>query len=278
MAVRLAERQSKSSAFVAPATAAASLWRRATASRRTARRSLAACPRSRVTFCRRASTWPCARSWGAIQGGATRQWTVASCRFCSLFFTLHFFYVIKKTTAEANVGSSPKDSNPRPFAPLGSAPAPRAPRVLPPLPPAPHACSTRHAALRVCCWDWRCEKSPFRAGGPLDGGTPCGTPEQVKRFRGPCYGCCKPLAPCYCVSADGEAIFGCVPTKPSYFLPACLHMALCPQLGCDPRGGDETIDYCILPFLCTLFATSFFLCQQESGDLDDSQGHSQHFW
>ena len=30
-------------------------------------------------------------------------------------------------------GSSPKDSNPQPFAPLGSAPAPRAPRVLPPL-------------------------------------------------------------------------------------------------------------------------------------------------
>jgi hypothetical protein len=31
------------------------------------------------------------------------------------------------------LGSSPKDSNPQPFAPLGSAPAPRAPRVLPPL-------------------------------------------------------------------------------------------------------------------------------------------------
>jgi hypothetical protein len=30
-------------------------------------------------------------------------------------------------------GSSLKDSNPQPFAPLGSAPAPRAPRVLPPL-------------------------------------------------------------------------------------------------------------------------------------------------
>ncbi len=28
-------------------------------------------------------------------------------------------------------GSYPKDSNPQPFAPLGSAPAPRAPRVLP---------------------------------------------------------------------------------------------------------------------------------------------------
>jgi hypothetical protein len=30
-------------------------------------------------------------------------------------------------------GSSPKDSNLQPLAPLGSAPAPRAPRVLPPL-------------------------------------------------------------------------------------------------------------------------------------------------
>ena len=31
------------------------------------------------------------------------------------------------------LGSSPKDSNPQPLAPLGSAFAPRAPRVLPPL-------------------------------------------------------------------------------------------------------------------------------------------------
>jgi hypothetical protein len=55
----------------------------------------------------------------------------------------------------------------------------------------------------------------------------------VKNFRGPCADCCKPLAPCCCVSADGEAIFGCVPTEPEYLLPACLHMALCPQMGCD---------------------------------------------
>ena len=72
----------------------------------------------------------------------------------------------------------------------------------------------------------------------------------VKNFRGPCADCCKPLAPCCCVSADGEAIFGCVPTDRSYFLPACLHMALCPQLGCDPRGGNENMaDYFIAPFL-----------------------------
>jgi len=64
--------QCRSSAFAAPAPSAASHWRRAAASRRTARRSLAACPRSRTTFCRRASTWPCSRSWGAIRRGASR--------------------------------------------------------------------------------------------------------------------------------------------------------------------------------------------------------------
>jgi hypothetical protein len=61
----------------------------------------------------------------------------------------------------------------------------------------------------------------------------------VKNFRGPCAACCKPLAPCCCVSADGEAIFGCVPTEEGCILPACLHMTLCPQLGCDPMGGFE---------------------------------------
>jgi hypothetical protein len=83
-------------------------------------------------------------------------------------------------------------------------------------------------------------------------------PEQVKHFRGPCAACCKPLAPSCCVSADGEAIFGCVPTDRSYFLPAWLHMALCPQLGCDPRGGNkemETLELFLfpltnLPFFC----------------------------
>eukprot|EP00900_Chrysochromulina_parva_P000078 jgi/Chrpa1/10070/Chrysochromulina_OHIO_Genome00017192-RA len=48
--------------------------------------------------------------------------------------------------------------------------------------------------------------------------------------------CCKPLARCYCVSADGEAIFGCVPTEPMYTLPVGLHMALCPQLGRKKRA------------------------------------------
>jgi hypothetical protein len=87
------------------------------------------------------------------------------------------------------------------------------------------------------------------------------TAEQVKNFRGPCAACCKPLAPCCCVSADGEAIFGCVPTKPNYFLPACLHMALCPQQGCDPNGGYENGDLCSV----TLFSNLFFFCLQSGG-------------
>ena len=89
----------------------------------------------------------------------------------------------------------------------------------------------------------------------------CFTPDwqQVKHFRGPRAACCKPLAPCCCVSADGEAIFGCVPTKPWYFLPACLHMALCPQLGCDPSGGEERGEL----FCFTLLSTFFCLFLQE---------------
>jgi hypothetical protein len=82
---------------------------------------------------------------------------------------------------------------------------------------------------------------------PQLGCDPKGDLSSVDRhFRGPCAACCKPLAPCCCVSADGEAIFCCVLTEPSYFLPACLHMALCPQLGCDPMGGSwsPTDDNC----------------------------------
>jgi hypothetical protein len=87
-----------------------------------------------------------------------------------------------------------------------------------------------------------------------------------EHFRGPCADCCKPLAQsCCCVSADGEAIFCCVPTDREYHLPACLHMALCPQLGCDPRGGDEKIDFCIAPFIFSLVVTPFVCCFQGSG-------------
>ena len=42
-----------------------------------------------------------------------------------------------------------------------------------------------------------------------------------------------PLA-CCCVSADGEKLYGCVPTKYDYLLPLCLHTCLCPQQGGDP--------------------------------------------
>ena len=49
-------------------------------------------------------------------------------------FGLLLLFAIKGTTRDRPVlGSALKDSNPQPFAPLGSAPAPRAPRVLPPL-------------------------------------------------------------------------------------------------------------------------------------------------
>jgi hypothetical protein len=86
----------------------------------------------------------------------------------------------------------------------------------------------------------------------------------VKHFRGPCAACCKPLAPCCCVSSDGEAIFCCVPTDRSYLLPACLHMALCPQLGCDPMGGEEPIqspeDFLTMVF--APFSILLFVCLQ----------------
>ena len=88
-------------------------------------------------------------------------------------------------------------------------------------------------------------------------------PEQVKNFRGPCVDCCKPLAPCCCVSADGEAIFCCVPTEPNYFLPACLHMALCPQLGCNPRVGFGDQDF----KLCQFFVLNLLVfCLQGKKD------------
>jgi len=128
---------------------------------------------------------------------------------------------------------------------------------------------------------WLAANGPGAAGAaqPQLKCIPCAAPPlsrvereelQVKNFRGPCAARCKPLAPCCCVSADGEAIFGCVPTKPKYFLPACLHMALCPQLGCDPKGGnpnltDDAGKRCILFSGLTLF----LICLQKGKD-DDS--------
>ena len=161
----IARRESKSSTSAAPVPPAASPWRRAAASRRTARRSLAACLRSGTTFCRRASTWPCARSWGAIQGGvsrngtASRNGTIAARRLRSLWRRLrtHFGSLVVYTAFKfpqeqvfathvrlralkraADTPLTPfckpsRSSNPEPSAPLGPAPAPRAPRGLPPL-------------------------------------------------------------------------------------------------------------------------------------------------
>ena len=91
----------------------------------------------------------------------------------------------------------------------------------------------------------------------------------VKHFRGPCAANCKPLAPCCCVSADGEAIFGCVLTEREYFLPACLHMVLCPQQGCDTRAGHEDWDYCYMPFIITLCSTPFLTCFQRENDQNE---------
>jgi hypothetical protein len=117
----------------------------------------------------------------------------------------------------------------------------------------------------------------------IDGPQP---PEQVKNFRGPCAARCKPLAPCCCVSADGEAVFGCVPTDKGYFLPACLHMALCPQNGCDPMGrvfvergpcdegyfrdgvlcSQTTMGYFFQLFVQTLVVTPFVFCFQRGSN------------
>ena len=136
--------------------------------------------------------------------------------------------------------------------------------------------SAAGSCLSGCCV---CTEHGYvRLGGPQPpGGTclscisGCGTPEQVKHFRGPCADCCKPLAPCCCVSADGEAIFGCVLTDRKYFLPACLHMALCPQLGCDPKGGDKSLD---CNSVCYIFLCPIYYWQRT--DLDNVQWEQHH--
>ena len=120
---------------------------------------------------------------------------------------------------------------------------------------------------------WLAASGPGSAGAaqPQLKCIPCAAPPlsqvelPVKHFRGPCAARCKPLAPCCCVSADGEAIFGCVPTDRNYILPACLHMALCPQLGCDPKGGFGFTDYKSL-FIYTLVTTLFVSCVQSDED------------
>ena len=120
---------------------------------------------------------------------------------------------------------------------------------------------------------WLVASDPGSAGAaqPQLKSIPCAAPPLslvelkellVKHFRGPCAARCKPLAPYCCVSADGEAIFGCVPTDRGYFLPAFLHMALCPQLGCDPKGGFGKLYDCERLCIATLFSNLFVSCQQ----------------
>ena len=58
-----------------------------------------------------------------------------------------------------------------------------------------------------------------------------------------------------CVSADGEKLYGYVPTKYDYALPLCLHTCLCPQQGGNPfpsRSIDED-DLCRAHCLAFLF-------------------------
>jgi hypothetical protein len=126
---------------------------------------------------------------------------------------------------------------------------------------------------------WLAANGPGSAGAaqPQLKCIPCAAPPlsrveleelQVKHFRGPCAARCKPLAPCCCVSADGEAIFGCVPMEPSYILFACLHMALCPQLGCDPWGGAEEMGMQPFDLMQMVSYTAWFspfLCHQGRG-------------
>ena len=87
----------------------------------------------------------------------------------------------------------------------------------------------------------------------------------VKNFRGPCAACCKPLAPCCCVSADGEAIFGCIPARYHYFLPLGLHVCMCPQMGCQPCpyiwGPFAETDYYCWSTTCLSVLSAIFLCQ-----------------
>jgi hypothetical protein len=91
------------------------------------------------------------------------------------------------------------------------------------------------------------------------------TAEQVQHFRGPCADCCKPLAPCCCVSADGEKLYGCIPARYHYFLPLGLHVCMCPQMGCQPCpyiwGPFAETDYYCWSTTCLSVLSAIFLCQ-----------------
>ena len=46
------------------------------------------------------------------------------------------------------------------------------------------------------------------------------------------------MLPCLCCCDDGQYIYCCLPTAPTYILPLCLHMVLCPQQRCNPQIID----------------------------------------
>ena len=46
------------------------------------------------------------------------------------------------------------------------------------------------------------------------------------------------MLPCLCCCDEGRYIYCCLPTAPTYILPLCLHMVLCPQQRCNPQIID----------------------------------------
>ena len=80
--------------------------------------------------------------------------------------------------------------------------------------------------------------------------------DRTSHFDGPCKECCVSCVPLCCVSADGETLYGCVPTqlggKPvDYVLPLCLHTCLCPQQGGHPcpERSSGPCETCLVAFL-----------------------------
>ena len=93
---------------------------------------------------------------------------------------------------------------------------------------------------------------------------------------GPCKECCMPLA-CCCVSADGNKVYGCVPTKYDYWLPLCLHTCLCPQQGGSPCPSGHNELKCADYFLFPLFNNACCTCIQEPGMCIQGYSHESCF-
>jgi hypothetical protein len=97
---------------------------------------------------------------------------------------------------------------------------------------------------------------------------------RTSQFHGPCKECCMPLA-CCCVSADGNKVYGCVPTMYDYSLPLCLHTCLCPQQGGSPypSGHHEWAD--VEYFMTPLYNNAGCMCIQNGtshGELVNQSG------